>query len=260
MILKTLTAASLAFRSQGRCVPILKTISRLQGVPVYHGFEQHGFQLTRKMSAARGYLQPGDAAPDFSAKAAVRKDNDIAEVDIKLSDFKGKYLVLFFYPQDFTFVCPTEIIAFSDRVEEFRSIGCEVVAASTDSANCHRAWMKTPRTDGGLGEINLPLLADPTHAISKAYQVYQEEGGVAFRGLFIIDGKGVLRQITVNDLPVGRDVDETLRMIQTLQSIDEMDENLVFIVFFPDSKRFLLGLSNEVSFVSEFLMSMAKFA
>jgi len=177
-----------------------------------------------KMSAARGYLQPGDAAPDFAAKAAIRKDNDIAEIDIKLSDFKGKYLVLFFYPQDFTFVCPTEIIAFSDRVEEFRSIGCEVVAASTDSANCHRAWMKTPRTDGGLGDINLPLLADPTHAISKAYQVYQEEGGVAFRGLFIIDGKGVLRQITVNDLPVGRDVDETLRLIQAFKFTDEHGE------------------------------------
>ena len=87
--------------------------------------------------------------------------------EVKLSDYKGKYLVLFFYPQDFTFVCPTEIIAFSDRVEEFKKIGCEVIGASTDSANCHRAWMRTPRTDGGLGEIDLPLLADPTHAISK---------------------------------------------------------------------------------------------
>merc|ERR1711937_635047 len=118
----------------------------------------------------------GKPAPDFSVEALV--DGQFKKVS--LSDYKGKYLVLFFYPLDFTFVCPTEIIAFSDRVEEFRSIGCEVVAASTDSANCHRAWMKTPRTDGGLGEINLPLLADPTHAISKAYQVYQEEGGVAF--------------------------------------------------------------------------------
>merc|ERR1711875_49833 len=96
----------------------------------------------------------GRPAPDFKGTAVV--DGEFK--DIALKDFKGKYLVLFFYPQDFTFVCPTEIIAFSDRVEEFRSIGCEVVAASTDSANCHRAWMKTPRTDGGLGDINLPLL------------------------------------------------------------------------------------------------------
>jgi len=177
-----------------------------------------------KMAAARGYLQPGDAAPDFKATVAFRQGNDIAMKEVKLSDYKGKYLVLFFYPQDFTFVCPTEIIAFSDRVEEFKKIDCEVIGASTDSANCHRAWMRTPRTDGGLGEIDLPLLADPTHAISKAYQVYKEDDGVAFRGLFIIDGKGILRQITVNDLPVGRDVDETLRLIQAFQFTDEHGE------------------------------------
>lgn len=176
------------------------------------------------MAAQRGYLQPGDQAPDFKASAAVRKGNDIANVELKLADFKGKYLVLFFYPQDFTFVCPTEIIAFSTRVEEFKKIGCEVVGVSTDSFNCHRAWMRTPRTDGGLGDIDIPLLADPTHAISKAYQVYKEEDGVAFRGLFIIDGKGILRQITVNDLPVGRDVDETLRLVQGFQFTDEHGE------------------------------------
>ena len=176
------------------------------------------------MAAARGYLQPGDAAPDFKATVAIPQGNDIVMKEVQLSDYKGKYLVLFFYPEDFTFVCPTEIIAFSDRVEEFKKLGCEVVGASTDSANCHMAWMRTPRTDGGLGEIDLPLLADPTHAISKAYQVYKEDDGVAFRGLFIIDGKGVLRQITVNDLPVGRDVDETLRLIQTFQFTDEHGE------------------------------------
>ena len=103
----------------------------------------------------------------FQATAAVRQGNDIVQIEMKLADFKGKYLVLFFYPQDFTFVCPTEIIAFSNRVEEFKKIGCEVIGCSTDSANCHRAWMKTPRTDGGLGDIDLPLLADPTHVISK---------------------------------------------------------------------------------------------
>merc|ERR1712223_1844240 len=156
----------------------------------------------REMAAKRGYLQPGDVAPDF----------------------KGKYLVFFFYPQDFTFVCPTEILAFSERVEEFRAIDCEVLAVSTDSQNCHRAWINTPCTDGGLGEIDIPLLADPTHEISKAYQVYKEDAGVAFRGLFIIDGKGILRQITINDLPVGRDVDETLRLIQAYKFTDEYGE------------------------------------
>jgi len=176
------------------------------------------------MAAKRGYLQPGDPAPDFMAKAAVRQKGWIAEKEIKLSDYKGKYLVLFFYPQDFTFVCPTEIIAFSERAEDFRAIGCEVLAASTDSACCHRAWINTPCTDGGLGEINIPILADPTHAISKAYQVYKEDEGIAFRGLFIINGEGILRQITINDLPVGRDVDETLRLIQAYKFTDEYGE------------------------------------
>ena len=109
----------------------------------------------------------------FQATAAVRQGNDIVQIEMKLADFKGKYLVLFFYPQDFTFVCPTEIIAFSNRVEEFKKIGCEVIGCSTDSANCHRAWMKTPRTDGGLGDIDLPLLADPSHEISKVMLIYK---------------------------------------------------------------------------------------
>ena len=94
-------------------------------------------------------------------------DGDVTDKDIKLSDYIGKYVVFFFYPQDFTFVCPTEIIAFSERVEEFKKINCEVIGCSTDSYNCHRAWMKTPRTDGGLGDIHIPLLADPTHAVAK---------------------------------------------------------------------------------------------
>merc|ERR1711874_513891 len=148
-----------------------------------------------KMSTSRGFLQPGDAAPDFVAKAAVRKGDDIAEVEIKLSDFKGKYLVLFFYPQDFTFVCPTEIIAFSDRVEEFRKIGCEVVAASTDSHFSHLAWVNTPRKQGGLGNMKIPLLADKTCDIAKRYGVLKEDEGIAFRGLFIIDPNQNLRQI-----------------------------------------------------------------
>lgn len=119
-----------------------------------------------------------------------------------------------------TFVCPTEIIAFSDRVEEFRRIGVEVIACSTDSHFSHLAWVNQPRKQGGLGEMNIPLLADKSLKISRAYDVLDEESGIPFRGLYIIDGKGVLRQSTVNDLPVGRDVDETLRLVQAFQYTD----------------------------------------
>ena len=162
----------------------------------------------------------------FQGKAAVlnQAKDDITELNVELSKYKGKYVVLFFYPEDFTFVCPTEIIAFSNRVKEFKKINCEVIGCSTDTFNCHRAWMKTPRAQGGLADIYIPLLADPTHVIAKAYQVYKEDDGVAFRGLFIIDGKGVIRQITINDLPVGRDVDETLRLVQGFQFTDEHGE------------------------------------
>ncbi|XKL66026.1 hypothetical protein PGB90_009446 [Kerria lacca] len=159
-------------------------------------------------------------APPFSGIAVVNGQFK----DIKLDDFKGKYLVLFFYPLDFTFVCPTEIIAFSDRIEEFRKIGCEVVAASTDSHFCHLAWVNTPRKEGGLGTMNIPLLADKSTNIAKAYGVYNEETGVPFRGLFIIDEKGFLRQVTINDLPVGRSVDETLRLVQAFQFTDKHGE------------------------------------
>lgn len=159
-------------------------------------------------------------APEFSASAVV--DGEFKEV--KLSQYRGKYVVLFFYPLDFTFVCPTEIIAFSDRVEEFRSINCEVLAASTDSVFSHLAWVNTPRKQGGLGSMNIPLIEDKTHAISKMYGCLKEEEGIAFRGLFIIDDKGNLRQITINDLPVGRSVDETLRLVQAFQFTDKHGE------------------------------------
>jgi len=162
----------------------------------------------------------GKPAPDFKAAAVV--DGEFKEVS--LSDYKGKYVVLFFYPLDFTFVCPTEIIAFSDRSDEFRKIGCEILAASTDSQFSHYAWINTPRKQGGLGEMKIPLIADTTHSISKDYGVLKEDQGIAFRGLFIIDVKGVLRQVTINDLPVGRDVDETLRLVQAFQYTDNHGE------------------------------------
>ncbi|KAL2085889.1 hypothetical protein ACEWY4_019209 [Coilia grayii] len=143
---------------------------------------------------------------------------------IRLSDFVGKYLVLLFFPLDFTFVCPTEITAFSDRVEDFRAISTEIVACSVDSQFAHMAWISTPRKQGGLGPVKFPLLSDVTHQISKDYGVYFEEHGHTLRGLFIIDDKGILRQMTINDSSVGRSVDETLRLVQAFRYTDEHRE------------------------------------
>jgi alkyl hydroperoxide reductase subunit AhpC len=148
-------------------------------------------------------------------------------VSVKLSDFKGKYTVLFFYPLDWTFVCPTEIIAFSDRMAEFDEIDVAVLGVSIDSHFSHLQWMNTPRKEGGLGGLKYPLVSDMTKSISKDYGVLIEDGdnaGVALRGLFIINPEGVLRQITVNDLPVGRSVDETLRLLKAFKFTDEHGE------------------------------------
>jgi len=165
-------------------------------------------------------LQPGQPAPDFRGQAVINGEFK----EIKLCDYKGKYLVLFFYPADFTFVCPTEIIAFSDRAEEFRQLGAEVVACSTDSLFSHLKWTELDRKSGGLGKMNIPLLADRTQDISRRYGVLKEDEGNAFRGLFLIDPKGNLRQITINDMPLGRSVDETLRLVQACQFTDKHGE------------------------------------
>jgi len=162
----------------------------------------------------------GKPAPDFTAEAVVNGDFQ----KVSLSDYKGKYVVFFFYPLDFTFVCPTEIIAFSDRVDEFRKIGAEVIGASVDSHFTHLAWIKTPRKEGGLGKMNIPLVSDLTKEISRSYGVLLEDQGITLRGLFIIDPNGIIRQITINDLPVGRDVDETLRLVQAFQYVDKHGE------------------------------------
>lgn len=159
-------------------------------------------------------------APYFKAPAVVNGEFK----DVSLDDYKGKYLVLFFYPLDFTFVCPTEIIAFSDRFEEFKKIGCEVAAVSVDSKFTHLAWINTPRKEGGLGKMNIPLISDLSKTISRDYGVLLEDGedqGISLRGLFIISDKGIIRQITINDLPVGRSVDETLRLVQAFQQADK---------------------------------------
>uniref|UniRef100_A0A0B7AAB0 Thioredoxin peroxidase n=1 Tax=Arion vulgaris TaxID=1028688 RepID=A0A0B7AAB0_9EUPU len=167
-----------------------------------------------------GELAITKPAPDFEANAVV----DGTFKTIKLSDYLGKYVVLFFYPLDFTFVCPTEIIAFSDKSDEFRAVDCEILACSTDSVYSHLAWVNTPRKMGGLGPMKIPLIADKTVDISKKYGCLKEDEGIAFRALYIIDDKGNLRQITINDMPVGRSVDETLRLVQAFQFTDKYGE------------------------------------
>jgi peroxiredoxin 3 len=151
-------------------------------------------------------------APDFLGKAVVGKEFK----EIKLTDYKGKWLVLFFYPLDFTFVCPTEITAFSDQIEKFKAIGAEVVGCSVDSEFSHLAWINTPRNRGGLGDLNYPLLSDITKKISADYGVLVD-GAVSLRGLYIIDPDGVVRSEIVTDLNVGRNVDEVVRLIKAFQ-------------------------------------------
>jgi len=154
----------------------------------------------------------GKAAPSFTAPAA--KDGEI--VDISLDDYKGKWLVMFFYPLDFTFVCPTELVAFSDRAADFNAAGAELLGVSVDSVHTHLAWMRTPRDEAGVGELNYPLLSDINKGIATDYDVLAD-GGVTFRGVFIIDPDGVVQTATVNNLPVGRNVDEVLRTLKAYQ-------------------------------------------
>ena len=159
-------------------------------------------------------------APDFKAQA-VLKDGSFAE--LSLSQYRGKYVLLFFYPLDFTFVCPTEIIAFSDRVQEFQSLGVEVIGVSVDSHYSHLAWRNTPRNQGGIGPVGYPLVADLNKQIARDYDVLLNES-VALRGLFLIDKAGVVRHQVVNDLPLGRSVDEALRIVKALQFFETNGE------------------------------------
>lgn len=162
----------------------------------------------------------GNEAPDFSAQAVF----DQEFMDITLSQYRGKYVVLFFYPLDFTFVCPTEITAFSDRYSEFSSINTEVLGVSVDSQFSHLAWLQTDRKEGGLGDLTYPLVSDLKKEISEAYNVLTDEG-IALRGLFIIDREGVIQHSTINNLAFGRSVDETLRVLQAIQYVqDNPDE------------------------------------
>ncbi len=160
------------------------------------------------------------SAPDFKA-TAVMADGSFQE--ISLSDYQGKYVLLYFYPLDFTFVCPTEIIAFSERNVEFAALDVQVLGVSIDSHFSHLAWRNTPRSEGGIGAVAYPLVADLNKDISRDYDVLLD-AGIALRGLFLIDKQGVVRHQVVNDLPLGRSVDEALRMVQALQYFETNGE------------------------------------
>jgi len=138
--------------------------------------------------------------------------------NVRLSDYKGKWLVLLFYPLDFTFVCPTELTTFSDRYEDFEGIGAEVIGVSTDSVHSHRAWLKTPRDKGGVEGLKYPLASDITKRVASDYGVLIDDKGIALRGLFVIDPEGILRYAVIHDLNIGRSAEETLRVIQALQT------------------------------------------
>jgi alkyl hydroperoxide reductase subunit AhpC len=160
------------------------------------------------------------SAPNFQAQA-VMPDGSFQQVE--LVGYQGKYVLLFFYPLDFTFVCPTEIIAFSDRVKDFAARNVQVLGVSVDSHFSHLAWRNTPRSAGGIGAIEYPLVSDMNKKIAEAYDVLLD-GGVALRGLFLIDKQGIVRHQVVNDLPLGRSVDEALRMVEALQYFEKNGE------------------------------------
>ncbi|WJX79566.1 thioredoxin-dependent peroxiredoxin [Trifolium repens] len=168
--------------------------------------------------ASSGLPLVGNTAPDFEAEAVF----DQEFIKVKLSEYIGKkYVILFFYPLDFTFVCPTEITAFSDRHAEFEELNTEILGVSVDSVFSHLAWVQTDRKSGGLGDLNYPLVSDITKSISKSYGVLIPDQGIALRGLFIIDKEGVIQHSTINNLGIGRSVDETKRTLQALQYVQE---------------------------------------
>ena len=180
-----------------------------------------------------GCIRVGQEAPDFAATAVVDQEFQT----IKLSEYRSKkYVVLFFYPLDFTFVCPTEITAFSDRYEEFSKLGTEVLGVSVDSEFSHLAWIQTDRKSGGVGDLNYPLVSDIKKEISAAYNVLDPEAGIALRGLFIIDKEGVIQHATINNLAFGRNVDEALRTLQAIQYVQSHPDEVCPAGWTPGDK------------------------
>lgn len=157
----------------------------------------------------------GKEAPDFDCKAVVNGSEIVNS--FKLSSYRGQYVVLFFYPKDFTFVCPTELHAFQEKLAEFESRGVQLIAVSVDSEYSHFAWLNTPKEKGGIEGVTYPIVADFKKEISRAYDVLAEDAGAAYRGLFLIDKNGIVKHQVVNDMPLGRNVDEAIRVVDALQ-------------------------------------------
>ncbi|XP_055354922.1 peroxiredoxin-1-like [Paramacrobiotus metropolitanus] len=197
--------------------PIASAV-RQRGIPVRHLAVSSVNRLPDSVASLGARVQ--HRAPNFKGTAVVNG----AFKPVQLSDYDGKWLIMLFYPLDFTFVCPTEIVAFSDRADEFANLNTQVVAISTDSHFSHLAWTNVPRAEGGLGPMKIALLSDFSKQISRDYGVLIENEGIALRGMFIIDPKGVLRQVTINDLPVGRSVDEAVRLVQAFQFVEKHGE------------------------------------
>ncbi len=162
----------------------------------------------------------GKNAPEFKAEAVVNGDFK----SVSLSDYRGKYVLLFFYPLDFTFVCPTELHAFQDKLEQFKKLNTEVLGVSVDSKFSHLAWLNTKREEGGIEGVKYPLISDINKTIARDYDVLIPNDGVALRGAFLIDKTGKVRQQTINDLPLGRNIDEFLRLVEALQYTEEHGE------------------------------------
>jgi peroxiredoxin (alkyl hydroperoxide reductase subunit C) len=162
----------------------------------------------------------GKKAPDFKADAVVNGDFKT----VSLSDYKGKYVVMFFYPLDFTFVCPTELHAFQEKLSAFKAMNCELIGVSIDSKFSHFAWLNTPKEEGGIKGVTYTLISDLNKTIARDYDVLIPEAGIALRGSFLIDKEGVVQQQTINNLPLGRNVDEMLRLVEALQYTESHGE------------------------------------
>jgi peroxiredoxin 2/4 len=181
---------------------------------------------------SEGCLRVGQVAPDFTATAVYDQEFKT----IKLSDYRGKYVILFFYPLDFTFVCPTEVMAFSDSADKFKALNAEILGISVDSEFSHLAWIQTDRKSGGVGELNYPLVSDIKKEIGTAYNVLDPDAGITLRGLFIIDREGVIQHATINNFAFGRSVDETLRVLQAIRHVQANPDEVCPINWQPGDK------------------------
>jgi peroxiredoxin 2/4 len=181
---------------------------------------------------SEGCLRVGQVAPDFTATAVYDQEFKT----IKLSDYRGKYVILFFYPLDFTFVCPTEVMAFSDSADKFKALNAEILGVSVDSEFSHLAWIQTDRKSGGVGDLTYPLVSDIKKEIGTAYNVLDPDSGVCLRGLFIIDREGVIQHCTINNVGFGRSIDETLRTLQAIRHVQSHPDEVCPVNWQPGER------------------------